>query len=86
MTIKWEAFFTFLPVSSNKMCKALEKFALELQNAEINGFAIMKFDNLRVVAKVCSGKVLTDFVSVAGVKTSLAGAQNAFVLLFKIKH
>ena len=42
----------------------------------INDFAIMKFDNLRVVAKVCSGKVLTDFVSVAGVKTSLAGAQN----------
>ena len=31
------------------MCEALEKFALELQNAEINGFAIMKFDNLRVV-------------------------------------
>ena len=27
----------------------------------------MKFDNLRVVAKVCSGKVLTDLVSVAGV-------------------
>ena len=54
-------------VSSNKMCEALEKFALELQNAEINGFAIMKFDNLRVVAKVCSGKVLTDFISVAGV-------------------
>ena len=58
----------------------------------INNFAIIKFDNLRVVAKVCSGKVLTDLVSVAqitvfaGVKTSLAGAQNAFVLLFKIKH
>ena len=33
----------------------------------INDFAIMKFDNLRVVAKVCSGKVLTDLVSVAGV-------------------
>ena len=33
----------------------------------INNFAIMKFDNLRVVAKVCSGKVLTDLVSVAGV-------------------
>ena len=33
----------------------------------INNFAIIKFDNLRVVAKVCSGKVLTDLVSVAGV-------------------
>ena len=33
----------------------------------INNFAIMKFDNLRVVAKVCSGKVLTGLVSVAGV-------------------
>ena len=58
----------------------------------INNFAIIKFDNLRVVAKVCSGKVLTDLVSVAqitvfaGVKTSLAGVQNAFVLPFKIKH
>ena len=54
----------------------------------INNFAIMKVDNLRVVAKVCSGKVLTDLVSVtqitilAGVKTSLAGVQNVLCFAY----